>query len=133
MVVSACRSDCGRLRVLLIEDDPSQSRLLEKVMGMEGHDVRAVRVFRDIPESIDSFNPQAIIADTIERGNEGNIIDESVYYLKGYVMVGWISPKQIIATSIGAERTNKWKGIAGVFYPKPLDLDRVLGYIRNLF
>lgn len=61
----------GRFNVLVVDDDPDKTSLLEVALGMEGYDVRTARNGNEALVAIESYQPDLIITDVLMPGMDG--------------------------------------------------------------
>ncbi len=61
----------GRFSVLIVDDDPDKSSLLQVALGMEGYDVRSATNGFEALTAIESYQPDLIITDVLMPGMDG--------------------------------------------------------------
>ena len=112
-------------RILIVEDDPSISRLLELELGHRGLDARPVTDGLAALDAVASFRPQAIILDILLPGMDGETI------LARLRRQGDQTP--VIMLTARDRSSDKIRNLdvgADDYLTKPFDIDELLARLR---
>jgi DNA-binding response OmpR family regulator len=112
-------------RILVVEDDPSISRLLELELGHRGLDVRPVTDGLAALDAIVRFRPQAIVLDILLPGMDGERI------LQQLRRAGDATPViMLTARDRAADKIRNLDTGADDYLTKPFDIDELLARLR---
>jgi DNA-binding response OmpR family regulator len=112
-------------RVLVVEDDPSISRLLQLELGHRGLDVRPVADGLAALGAIDDFQPHAIVLDILLPGMDGEHI------LQRLRRDGNRTPViMLTARDRASDKVRNLDTGADDYLTKPFDIDELLARIR---
>ncbi len=112
-------------RVLIVEDDPSISRLLELELGHRGLDARPVTDGLAALDAVASFRPQAIILDILLPGMDGETI------LARLRRQGDATPViMLTARDRSSDKIRNLDTGADDYLTKPFDIDELLARLR---
>ena len=112
-------------RILIVEDDPSISRLLELELGHRGIDARPVTDGLAALDAVASFRPQAIILDILLPGMDGETI------LARLRRQGDATPViMLTARDRSSDKIRNLDTGADDYLTKPFDIDELLARLR---
>jgi two-component system, OmpR family, KDP operon response regulator KdpE len=118
-----------RKKVLVIEDDPVQARLLTVRLKAAGYNVAVACDGVQSVSAVRRERPDAILLDIGLPGGDGHVV------LRRLKAIVHLSAIPIIAVSGRAAETDGERMLsagADDYFQKPVDLDRLIGRLREL-
>jgi DNA-binding response OmpR family regulator len=112
-------------RILVVEDDPAISRLLQLELGHRGLDVRPVTDGLAALDAVASFRPQAIVLDILLPGMDGEKILERLRRAGDQTPVIMLTARDRARDKIRNLDTG-----ADDYLTKPFDIDELLARLR---
>lgn len=111
-------------RILIVEDDPSISQVLEDNLAFEGFTVESVRDGRDVLPKVGAFLPHLVLLDLTLPGDDGFDVCQALTEL--------LDPPSIIILTARTQPENKVRGLrlgADDYVTKPFRIDELLARI----
>ncbi|MDQ2068880.1 sigma-54-dependent transcriptional regulator [Natronospira bacteriovora] len=108
-------------RILVVEDDPSLSRLMDEELSEAGHDVQCVDTAEKAVPVLKEWNPALVLSDLRLPGADGmNLLREARSVS--------VPPAFVILTAFGSieQAVEALKAGADEFLTKPIDIDHLL-------
>ena len=120
----------GKFHVLVVDDDPDKTKLLELALAMEGYDVQTAGNGREALAVVDSFQPDLIITDVMMPEMNGY---ELVRHIRNNPRTRFIPVILQSAARIAAEDFRLGAEVGALsFITDPTDLDLLLARSRTL-
>jgi twitching motility two-component system response regulator PilH len=115
--------------LLVMDDDPDQRRLLERVLGAAGHRVVTAADGRSGTEATKALRPDAVILDVLMPGLNGYQTCRAIRLDRATAQVPVIIPtsKDEPTDALWAEEVG-----ANTFLPKPADVPALLRAVPDL-
>jgi DNA-binding response OmpR family regulator len=114
----------GAQRILIVEDDPAISQVLQDNLAFEGFTVESVGDSRDVLTKVGDFLPHLILLDLTLPGDDGFEVCRAVTQL--------LDPPSIIMLTARSQHEDKIRGLrlgADDYVTKPFKIDELLARI----
>jgi two-component system, OmpR family, KDP operon response regulator KdpE len=118
-----------RKKVLVIEDDPVQVRLLTARLKAAGYDVAVACDGVQSVSAVRREQPDVILLDIGLPGGDGHVV---LRRMKAIVHLSAIPIIAVSGRAVGTDSERMLAAGADDYFQKPVDLDRLLGRMREL-
>lgn len=116
------------IRILYVEDDPSSARLVQRILGAEGFDVRVVTDGISAIEAARQLRPALILMDINISGLDGYEVTTRLRSLEEMKDVPIIA---VTAATLKGDRERALIAGCDGYIPKPIDVDRFPEQVRS--
>ncbi|RME37449.1 MAG: hybrid sensor histidine kinase/response regulator, partial [Thermoflexia bacterium] len=116
------------IRILYVEDDPSSARLVQRILGAEGFDVRVVTDGIAALEAARQLRPALILMDINISGLDGYEVTTRLRSLEELKDVPIIA---VTAATLKGDRERALIAGCDGYIPKPIDVDRFPEQVRS--
>ncbi|MCX8067335.1 MAG: ATP-binding protein [Anaerolineae bacterium] len=116
------------IRILYVEDDPSSARLVQRILGAEGFDVRVVTDGIAALEAARQLRPALILMDINISGLDGYEVTTRLRSLEELRDVPIIA---VTAATLKGDRERALIAGCDGYIPKPIDVDRFPEQVRS--
>lgn len=116
------------IRILYVEDDPSSARLVQRILGAEGFDVRVVTDGLAAIEAARQLRPALILMDINISGLDGYEVTTRLRSLEELKDVPIIA---VTAATLKGDRERALIAGCDGYIPKPIDVDRFPEQVRS--
>jgi DNA-binding response OmpR family regulator len=125
----ALMSKAHRCRVLIVEDDHDQGRLLSELLTDEGFDVQVVATGRDGLRELAKWGPRLVLLDLMLPDMQGPVFREEQMKLDGAADV-----PVILLSATHARNIRQYVQVleAAAGFEKPFDVEELLGAVVRI-
>lgn len=118
----------GRLRILVVEDDPDTAKMLGRILDHAGYICRTVHSYRDALKIASEWVPDGLVSDIGLPGKDGLEVMKTMRKahpgLKGIVVSGHVQTEDMhLSRSAGFD----------AHLAKPITADQLVTAVRQLF
>jgi adenylate cyclase len=118
----------GNGRILVVDDDAVNARLLEGILAPRGHEVVVARTGEEALELVQREQPDLILLDVVMPGMDGYAVCRALRENEQTAVL----PVIMVTSSVEQEKKEAIEAGADDFLPKPVNQDELLARVKSL-